>query len=202
MKHFLVFVLSVIIGSLFLCCSPPTAPSFEASVLEYSVEASESVGSADIVYRNELNELITLSDQSLPWSVSIVLGEQFSGDVYLNVTAPESVVFNHFASGNADADLINKLVDSSADFTSAGVLVGDKIYSDPSLASAANITEIVDANTLQLDNDLFEFGTEPYYIYHSKNLSIEVLLNGEAVDAASAEGFRILSALVQTTIDM
>ncbi len=200
MKQLILFSTLLILLSTLIACSPPTAPAVENVILEYSVEASDSTFVVDISYRNELNEIVKLADQSLPWSLLLTIGDSFSGSAYINVTAPESEVFKYFASGNADLDVTNKLVDSGVNFSSSGVIVGDKIFSDPSSASSATVKEIETADTLKLDNDLFDLGSEPYYIYHEKSLSVDIKLNGETVDSGLSEGVRILTVLVNTPI--
>lgn len=203
MKRFFIIAATTII-LLITACTQPAPPAVETDVLEYSVRASETGFTADIVYRNEENNIITLENEPLPWSVTVILQEGFTGKAYLTAEVSEAQVFVPYLSGTADAASTFKLIDSTADFSSSGVLEGDKVFAsnDPAVQSSALVTAVEDANTLQLNTDLFPLGTEPYYLYHKKTLDVEVKLNSEIIDNDNEENVRVLNCLVQTVIDM
>jgi hypothetical protein len=62
------------------------------------------------------------------------------------------------ASGNSTAESLNQLIDSSADFIAAGVAVNDYV-GNTTTSNWAQVTGVVDANTLNLDANIFGAGT-------------------------------------------
>jgi hypothetical protein len=74
------------------------------------------------------------------------------GESYEILNLPE------IASGNSTAESLNQLVDSSADFISAGVAVNDYV-GNTTTSNWGQVTGVVDANTLNLDANIFGAGT-------------------------------------------
>jgi hypothetical protein len=65
--------------------------------------------------------------------------------------------------GTADTDTANKLVDSTADFVTDKVSIGDIVYNTTDLTQGT-VTAIDDLNTLSLSSDVFPDGDETYKI--------------------------------------
>ena len=204
MKRIMLLCAAIIIIVFVSGCSQPYPPAADVNVLEYSVESSESGYTADISYRDGQNEIIQLEDEPLPWSMPITLDDDFTGTAYLTAEVSEAQVFQYYLNGTADGVLAFRLVDSTADFTAEGIIVGDKVFNtdDPTVQSAALITEIEDSHNILLNIELFPGGNEPYYIYHKKTLTSKIILNGETIDTDFEENVRMLSTLVKETIDL
>ncbi|MBI9106262.1 MAG: hypothetical protein JEZ04_05905 [Spirochaetales bacterium] len=190
--------MSVII--FFSGCTQLTAPLVESDVLTYLVDCSERNLLVDVTYLDGGNKLVKLSNQVLPWSITITMDSEFTGDAYLKAEIPQADVFVPFISGTAGGYIMNKLSDLTADFTSFGVITGDIVYIDPSTLEGADVMAIDDANTLSLKSDLFPSGNESYYIYHEKTLTSSVLLNDVSIKEVVSQSERSLSCLVQTSI--
>jgi hypothetical protein len=65
--------------------------------------------------------------------------------------------------GTADSDSTNQLVDSTADFVTDKVAVGDIVYNTTDLTQGT-VTAVVDLYTLTLSGDIFPDGNENYKI--------------------------------------
>jgi len=74
------------------------------------------------------------------------------GEAYEILNLPE------IASGTSTAEALNQLVDSTADFISAGVAVNDYV-GNTTTSNWGQVTGVVDANTLNLDANIFGAGT-------------------------------------------
>lgn len=66
-------------------------------------------------------------------------------------------------SGTADANVLNSLSASAADFVTAGVAVGDAAVNTDTGLSAL-VTEVTSATVLVLDADVFPAGTEAFKV--------------------------------------
>ena len=73
------------------------------------------------------------------------------------------------SSGTCDADVLNSIDDSTADFVTDGVAVGDTAVNAATGVSAL-VTVVVDLNTLTLAADICPGGTEAYYIIAAADL--------------------------------
>jgi hypothetical protein len=182
-------------------CTQLTALEVEPDILTYLIDSTDQNLSVNVTYIDGDNEIIKLSSQSLPWSLTIELSDGYTGDAYLKAIVPQDDVFVPFVNGSADTNTLNKLVDSGADFFASGVEVGDVLYSDNTSLQAAYVFAIDDQSTLSISLDLFPDGDEPYYIYHRKNLTASVELNGLIVKTAPVENEKALTAIVQTPLD-
>lgn len=192
---------AAIVVVLLTSCDQPAAPSADADVLTYSVDCTDQNLLVDITYMAGDEDIIKLTDQSLPWTLSIDLPDDFTGDAYIKAAIPKDEVFVAFMSGNADSYAAKQLKDSTVDFETGGVEVGDKVYSSNIYVDYADVTSVDDANTLSLNSELFELGNEPYYIYREKTLTTQIILNGVTVDQDTATSEKILSTIVQSSID-
>jgi len=85
------------------------------------------------------------------------------------------------ASGTTDGDAANKLVDSTASFTSN--LLGYIVYSG---TQVAKVTAVDDAGTLSLSADIMSSG-ENYVVYEDNN-------NGCVLQSGAAGTIRVLTA--------
>ena len=75
-------------------CAEPAAPAEDAELLTYTISGSDTSLNVDVTYLDENNGIVKLSDQSLPWTVSIDLsGSTFTGEAYIKAEIPESEVF-------------------------------------------------------------------------------------------------------------
>lgn len=186
-------------------CGWISPPYSDPDVLEYSVRTSVSGIKADIVYRNEENDIIKLEAVELPWVMPVTLNENFTGEIFFCVEADSSEVFNNYLSGTVSFLETNKLIDEDGteDFTSSGILVGDKVTTttDPAILTAASVLSIIDSNKLSLNADLFTAFDDPYYLYHMKTLTAEVRLNSELIESKVDENYKLLTCLVKTSID-
>lgn len=89
-------------------------------------------------------------------------------------------------SGTANTDTITKLIDTTADFVTAGVVAGDIVRNSTDTQFAIVIT-VDSATTLTLDWDCFPDGNENYYIYDEPTLSERfVECNGQTISDAES----------------
>lgn len=100
------------------------------------------------------------------------------------------------ASGAADTDQADKLIDSGATFITAGVEVGTYVYNSTdstwaivaSVDSETQITLRADLKSGSVVTDLFPLGSENYVIYNTPELAEGMVeLNGQALTGALAE---------------
>ncbi|MDC7226535.1 MAG: hypothetical protein PQJ61_07200 [Spirochaetales bacterium] len=198
------FCILIIISTLFFsACAEPVAPAVDSELLTYSVECSDTSLLADITYLDETNELIKLTDEELPWSVSVeVQDSAFIGVAYLKVEIDSSEVFTSYANDVNTGVSSYKLIDGDADFEASGVEVDDVIYIDPDSLQYTTVDAVDSATTLTLSSDLFEAISTDYFIYEVKTLTATADYNGETLDTVSAESERSLSCLIQESIDL
>jgi hypothetical protein len=195
-----IFVVIIAIG---LSCSYQNPPAPEVDVLEYSAAVSVSGIFADISYRNGMNEIVYLENEALPWAISFQLGDDFTGEAYLKVEAAESEVYIPFLTGKVSELSDNKLIDKTpgTDFISSGVIIGDKVFKDPSTSTSANVFKVDSSDTLSINFVLFSAVNEDYYIYHEKTLTAIVKLNSVMVDDDVETNIKKLAVLVQARVD-
>lgn len=202
MKNLRLFVIVAVIPIILLtgCKQPVKAPPV-VDLLTYTVDCSDQALLVDVCYRDENNDIVKLSEQILPWTVSIELIPTFAGDAYLKAEIPTKEVFNPFLTGNADSVASRKLNDSNATFISSGVIIGDRVYVDPTTAHYADVTYVDTETSISLNADLFLSGNEDYNIYHLKTLTATITFNGETAGMDSTECERLLCCKVVSIVD-
>ncbi len=89
-------------------------------------------------------------------------------DAFPNGNEPYTVFDNTpqmttIVTGNANSTFANHLIDATADFITAGVLVGDEVRNNSTM-NYATITEVT-KYVLTLDSNIFTMGNEPYTIF-------------------------------------
>ena len=193
-------VITVLVIFSFLSgCTDINSPAATDKLYEYKVSGYDNAA-ADILYRDGDNQIVELAQQDLPWSVEILPGDSFTGMLYVKADIPQSDVFSYFSSGNANADENSRLVDTTADFVNEGVVEGDVVYTDLNSLASARVAEIESSTKLKLNTDLFELGNEPYYIFHMKTLTVEIIENGELLDSSTEESEKILSVILMESV--
>jgi len=86
------------------------------------------------------------------------------GTQRITVAVVDDPLSPRLSEGTADTDVLNSLVDSTADFVTDGVAVGDYAVNSETGLSAA-ITAVTNLTTLVLGTtDVFIDGTDAYYI--------------------------------------
>ena len=193
---------ALFITILFSSCSQPAAPAAGTDLFTYSVDGSDLSLKADVTYMGD-DGLVRLEDQSLPWSVTVDVPKGSLNDVYLKAEVPQAEVFKAYVTGVTDAVPVSQtLKDSDADFTGSGVTAGDVVYKNQSSLEYTRVRTVDGSDTLSLDLDFLTVGNETYYLYKTKTLTAEISLNGETLESDSVESERVLSCLVQSTLDM
>lgn len=99
----------------------------------------------------------------------------------ITVQVTDDPLSYRIAEGVADADVLNTISDSTADFVTAGVAIGDTAVSKVSGASAL-ITAVTDLNNVVTGTtDLLPLGTEGYFIVAAADLGFwtQETLTGE-----------------------
>jgi hypothetical protein len=79
---------------------------------------------------------------------------------FCNIPTP----FSFIVSGASTAIIADSLRDTATNFIERGVKVGDIVYNDTS-RTGATVLSILDANTLELNNDIFTNVADEYSIY-------------------------------------
>ncbi len=181
-------------------CSDIEMPAVTADTYEYKVSGFDGA-TADISYRDGDNLIVELTGEELPWTSGVfTAGDEFTGHLYLKADVVRDAVFISFASGTADTYGAAKLIDSTAAFTTSGIVEGDIIYQSATSMSYAKVLSIDSDTTLSLNTDLFSSVPETYYIYHVKDLTGQILQNDEVVESELAENEKVLSVYVVKTV--
>lgn len=131
--------------------------------------AAPSVSIGDLVY-NVITKIFTAVINLITNIITLNFDAFTSGtegyQIYDNTPSPMQLI----VSGNADADTIDHLVDSTKNFISSRVSVGD-IVRNNTTGLYAKITNVT-ASDLTLEWDAFPNGNEPYTIYDNTITSI------------------------------
>lgn len=131
--------------------------------------AAPSVSIGDLVY-NVITKIFTAVVNFITNIITLNFDAFTSGTegyhIYDNTLSPMQAI----VSGNADADSFEHLVDSTKNFISSRVSVGDIVRNDTT-GLYAKITNVT-ASDLTLEWDAFPNGNEPYTIYDNTITSI------------------------------
>ncbi len=197
-NSYLIFLISII--AFLSGCSDIEIPAVIADTYEYKVSGFDGA-TADISYSDGDDNIIKLTAEELPWTSGVfTAGAEFKGYLYLKADILRDDVFNYFLNGTADLYGAAKLIDSTASFTTAGIVEGDVIYQNATSISSAKVLSVDSDTQLSLSTDLFSSVPDTYYIYHIKDLGGQILLNDEIVESELAENEKVLSIYLVKTV--
>ncbi len=160
----------------------------EYSSIEYAVSGTAANLTITAV-TDEWGTRQTFSVASLPWSLDYDNeGLVMEPPVYLRVEVTPTGV--PIATGSANSNVTDHLVDTTADFVALGVRVGD-VARNPgsgaiSLVTAVSTTDL----TLTAGDDPFPLGTEAYEVYRMTSLTAAAYGDGSLLASTQLSGWQ------------